>query len=336
MKQSGFLLLASLIIATFSIVSAQARGAELGYYGVESTINDDMTVKTVLTMKFAEPLNSTDFLLDYKAFNLSTQADFDSAECRLSDEGSKSRITCAFSGMSQTKKFLTLTLYTRDGIKVLQNRDNFTADYGISMPANVAFIIIKIPQNSVLSEELANQSYSPDNGKILTDGKLIMVYWEKENVTADDLKFSVSYSIPSAGAGFSNLFVVSIAGIVIISMIAVAIYVRKGDGLGKITAEAMTSILNTDEKKVVDILAKHGGKSGQKIIVRESDFSKAKVSRLVKNLKSRGVIDIEPISGRENRIILKFEKKPESDQKSEKPERIADPVIETQADVEEI
>jgi uncharacterized membrane protein len=321
-------------MATLSIVSFSARGAELSYYGVESTINDDMTVKTILTLKFAQPVNSSEFLLDYRAFNLSTQADFDSAQCSLSDEGSKSRISCNFTGMSESKKLLTLTFFTRDGIKVLQNRGNFTSDYGISMPASVAFIIIKIPKNTVLSEEPANQSYSPNNGKILTDGKLIMVYWEKDNVTADDLKFSVSYSIPSAAAGFSNLFVVSIAGIVIISMIAVAIYVRRGDGLGKITAEVVTSVLNTDEKKVVDILAKHGGKSGQKIIVRESDFSKAKVSRLVKNLKDRGVVDIEPISGRENRIILKFEKKPE--QKPEKPERIADPVIETQADVEEI
>jgi uncharacterized membrane protein len=334
MKQSVFLLLASLFMATFSIVLAQAMGSELSYYGVESSINDDMSIKTVLTIKFAEPVNSSEFLLDYRAFNMSTQADFDSAECRLSDEGSKSRVTCTFTGMTVSKKLLTLTFYTRDGIRVFQNKGNFTTDYGISMPASVAFIIIKIPQNTVLSEEPANQSYSPSNGKILTDGKLIMVYWEKDNVTADDLKFSVSYSIPSAAAGFSNLFVVSIAGIVILSMIAVAIYVRRGEGMEKITAEVVASVLNTDEKKVVDILAKHGGKSGQKIIVRESDFSKAKVSRLVKGLKSRGVVDIEPISGRENRIILRFEKKPE--QKPEKPERIADPVIDTQADVEEI
>ena len=40
--------------------------------------------------------------------------------------------------------------------------------------------------------------------------------------------------------------------------------------------------------------------------MRETDFSKAKVSRLVKNLKERGVVDIEPVSGRENRIILKI------------------------------
>ena len=58
---------------------------------------------------------------------------------------------------------------------------------------------------------------------------------------------------------------------------------------------------------IIDILNKYSGKIGQKVIVRESDFSKAKVSRLVKSLKGRGVLDTEAISGRENRIMLKMD-----------------------------
>ncbi|MCX6815119.1 MAG: hypothetical protein NTY20_05730 [Candidatus Aenigmarchaeota archaeon] len=326
-----------MLIITFSIVSVPAKALELEYYGIESSINDDMTVKTVLTIKFREPVNNSEFMLGYKAFNLTSTSSFDSAKCTLTDEANGSRTACTFSGMTDSKNLLTLTFYTKDGISAFQGKYNFSVNYGISAPINEAFILIKIPRSSSLSEEPANQSYLPSDGKILSDGKYIMVYWQRENLTAtDDMRFSVSYAIPSAGAGFSNLFVVSIAGIVIISMIAVAIYVRRGDSLGKTTAEVVASVLNTDEKKVVDILARHGGRSGQKIIVRESDFSKAKVSRLVKNLKERGIVDIEPISGRENRIILKFEKKPESDQKpDQKPERLVDPVIETQADVEE-
>ena len=65
---------------------------------------------------------------------------------------------------------------------------------------------------------------------------------------------------------------------------------------------------NEDEKKVVDVLKAHNGSVGQKIIVRETGFSKAKVSRLVNSLKERNVIIVEPISGRENRIVLKTTK----------------------------
>ena len=307
-----------LVIAATCMLSVPARGLGLDYYGIESIINDDMTVKTVLTMRFPDPLDSYEFSLPYKAFNLTATANFDSAQCTLSDEGSGSRIACRFIGMTESKNLLTLGLYTTRGMTSFQNRYNFSADYGISAPVKSAFVLIKIPQNSMLSEEVANESYSPKDGAILSDGKRIMVYWERENVTASDgMAFSVSYIIPFMGA-YNNILVVSVAGIVIISMIAVAVYVRRG-GYGAELTDVMTSVLNKDEKKVVDILSRHGGKSGQKVIVRESDFSKAKVSRLVKNLKDRGVVDIEPISGRENRIILKFEKKPESQKLRRKP-----------------
>ena len=332
----NFLIPALMLAITFSIVSAPAMGLQLEYYGIESTINDDMTASTALAIRFAEPVNSSEFMLGYKAYNLTTTSTFDSARCTLADESGRSRIACNLSGITESRNLLTLTFYTKDSIAAFQGKYNFSANYGISSPVNESFILIKIPRSSVLSEEISNQSYIPRDGKILSDGKNIMVYWQRENLTAtDDMRFSVSYAMQAAGAGFSNLFVVSIAGIVILSMTAVAIYVRKGGDIGK-TAEVVASVLNKDEKKVVDIIARHGGKSGQKIIVRESDFSKAKVSRLVKNLKERGVVEIEPISGRENRIILKFEKKPEAVQKPEKAERIADPVIETQADVENV
>ena len=45
----------------------------------------------------------------------------------------------------------------------------------------------------------------------------------------------------------------------------------------------------------------------QKVLVRETDFSKAKVSRLVKSLSERGVLEVEPM-GRTNKIKLKIEK----------------------------
>lgn len=336
-RRNSFLLMSLALAITLPIVSVPAMGLQLEYYGIESSINDDTTVRTVLSIKFPGPVNSTELTLDYAAYNLTVTSSFESAVCTLADESDKSRIACELTGVTESRNLLTLAFYTKDSVKAFQGKYNFSANYGISLPIKEAFILVKIPRSSVLSEEPSNQSYSPRDGKILSDGKNIMVYWQRENLTAmDDMGFSVSYATSAVGAGFNNLFVVSIAGIVIISMIAVAIYVRKGDGIGKITAEVFTSVLNSDEKKVVDILTRHGGKSGQKIIVRESDFSKAKVSRLVKNLKGRGIVDIEPISGRENRIILKFDKRPESDQRPEKPERLVDPVIETQAEVDEI
>ena len=68
----NLLVTAFLIAIAFSIVSAQARVSELEYYGIESSINDDMTVRTVLSIKFKEPVDAAEFMLDYKAYNLTT------------------------------------------------------------------------------------------------------------------------------------------------------------------------------------------------------------------------------------------------------------------------
>ena len=337
MKQSVWavwICLGFLALFLTSVIPASASSMELEYFGVESTINDDMSARTILTIKFSEPVNSSSFILSHTIYNLTASTTADAVECRLADR----RIDCDFTGMTKSKNVLTLAFTTKESFAQSQNEFNFSTGYGISAPAKEAFVMIKIPKNSVLSEEPANQSYSPDDGKILTDGKYIMVYWQRQNVTSQDsLAFSVSYLIPSLQIAYSNMLIIAVAGIVIMSMIGVAVYLRRGYGSGT-SMEVLTSVLNIDEKRVVDILTKHGGKSGQKVIVRESDFSKAKVSRLVKNLKSRGVVEIEPISGRENRIILKFDKR-DSGEKAETVEKTEqkamplqkDPVIETES-----
>jgi uncharacterized membrane protein len=334
MKQSEWALwlcVGFIALSVFSAISASVSGMELEYYGVESAISDDMSARTVLTIKFSEPVNNSSFTLNHRISNLTASTNADAVQCRLAEE---SRIACDFTGMTKAKNILTLAFSTKESFDQSHNEFNFSSDYGISIPAKEAFVMIKIPKNSVLSKEPANQSYFPNDGKILTDGKYIMVYWQRQNVTSQDsLAFSVSYLIPSLQLAYSNMLIIAVAGIVIMSMIGVAVYLRRGYGSGA-SMEVLTSVLNTDEKRVVDILTKHGGKSGQKVIVRESDFSKAKVSRLVKNLKSRGVVEIEPISGRENRIILKFDKR-DSEQKAtkspsgkEQPEKRAEPAAE--------
>lgn len=329
-------LMAAFTLSVFFVSCASAQSTELEYYGIESTINEDLSVKTVIAIRFMQPVEAADFGLRYSISNLSAETNAMSVACNLA-QGS-SRISCRFSGMTKDKNQLTLTFYSNDGFTPYQGKFSFSQDYNIGIPTKDSSVLIKLPKNSALSEEPANASFTPNDGGILSNGKIIMVFWERTDLSASsDMRFSVSYSSNAApvASSNSNLLIIMVSGFVIISMISVAVYVKRGPGGSK--ADVMTSVLNSDEKKVVDILARHGGKSGQKVIVRESDFSKAKVSRLVKNLKERGVVDIEPISGRENRIILKFEKRPEPDRPEpakieQKPVIIQkDPVIETES-----
>jgi len=99
--------------------------------------------------------------------------------------------------------------------------------------------------------------------------------------------------------------------LIIISFILALMFVFR-----KQRVKDLLPVLTNGERKAMEILLREKGEVDQRVIVKETDFSKAKVSRIINDLIDRGLI--EKISrGRKNLIKLKKEiKRPES--KSEK------------------
>ncbi|MBI4020786.1 MAG: hypothetical protein HY369_00935 [Candidatus Aenigmarchaeota archaeon] len=307
MKQSLLLGIVLLLV-----LAAPAR-AQFQYYGIEDTINDDLSVRNVITIKFQEPVPHLDYRLNFAIDNLEAKSTFPSADCAVAEGDT---ISCDFVGMTEELNQLTLSFTTTDVVKEEDGKFLFTVDYGF--PAtDQAFVLIRLPETAILSEDVANNSYFPQDGGILSDGRRIMVFWERQNVSQQNLQFSVSYVLPIL-ADVPGVLIATVAGIVIIVMVGLLVMARK-----KRPAPDMTTVLNPDEKAIVDILQREGGKALQKVLVRDTNFSKAKVSRLIKDMKSRRIVDIEPVSGRENRILFilgKKEKQPEKPAESaEKP-----------------
>ncbi len=301
------LTVSALIVCVLAGTSV-AGAAGLEYYGIEGTIGSDLSVSNKIVLQFSEPVGHLDYTLPYSISNLTYESNFPFAECNAADSLQGSTISCDFTGMSSSRNKLTLMFDTSNMITPRGGVYCFSADYGISVPVDRAFALIRLPENGILSEQVANQSFFPQDGNIASDGRVIMVYWNQENLTHDSsMEYSVLFSMPSSGDGFFSVLVIGIVAIIIAAIIAYVAYLKlvsRGPG----ASEVLGSVLNKDENTIVSILNRHGGKAGQKVLVRESDFSKAKVSRLVKSLRGRGVVDTEPISGRENRVMLKTPK----------------------------
>lgn len=308
MKQ--FILLPVILVLLF-IPSVTAIGLE--YYGIEDSIKGDMSIATSITLKFDNTINHLDYRLGYKIENLTATATFDDINCEtiVLEEGSL--ISCDFSGMTKEKNHMELKFETNEGIEKVGDEYKFAVNYGINLPINRSYVLVKLPENAVLSRETVNMSFYPRDAAILTDGKHIMVAWEGNNLKmGDDLQFMVLYTLPFLDKGLQNVMIISITIIVILAMIIIVLYSRRNKSEMKIVNDKF-SMLNKDEKVIVNILKERDGKAYQKVLVRESNFSKAKVSRLVKSLKERDVIDIEPVSGRENQIVIKKIQKPEEE-----------------------
>ncbi len=305
-------LLLSIFIA-FAALAAPAY-ADLSYHGIEATINDDLSVSTNITLKFSGPENYMEYRTALPVLSFKTSGNFGPVTCDTKKSGGYSIIYCTLSGITAEKNNLHIDIESRGAVNYSYGRYHFVAGFISSLAADKFFSIIKLPESATLAEFPTNKSYSPEDGTTMTDGRKIMVIWDGKNTAADQqLDFRVEYNLPPI-RGAVTRYILTGAGLVIVVIVIVAFfYTRRASKVNK--GRVIASVLNADEKRVVDIIAAGGNSAPQKHIVRESGFSKAKVSRLVKSLGGRGIVKTEPVSGRENRILLAGERK--ADEKKE-------------------
>ena len=298
MKQ---ILFAAFALSIF-IFAQGAVALSLDKYSVETSLGSDLRAKTVLTMQFESPTAHIDYPLSFRAFNLKSENNFGQSDCRIQPRGDVSDISCDFAGMTERKSTVILTFESAEGISSKEDKFQYSVNYYVVFPTKETITTVKLPERSALSGD-ASKAFSPENATITTDGKNIILQWRSANLDiGNNLRFSISYSATQFEDTMGILIIVVIA-IIILAFFATLIHSKK---IKAKSGETVVSVLNTDEKIIFDIIKKYEGKVGQKILVRESNFSKAKVSRLIKEMKGRGMVDIEPISGRENRIIMKL------------------------------
>ena len=301
------------VLFSMLILSGNALALGLEYYGVEVTINDDFSVHNMIVLKFDTPVNHLDYSLDFEVENLEYESDFEFSDCTVEKSNVGSTISCDFIGMTAEKNKLELEFDTRDVIKEADDNYRFIVNYGIELPVESTFVLIRLPENNILAGT-ANESYFPTSGGTLTDGRRIMVFWEEEGLeTGENLQFSILFTRPAMNTEVFGFLIYAVAALIVVMIvIGIAYFRRRGSKVA-----VVKSVLNKDEKKVIDILNDRKGEAGQKVIVRETDFSKAKVSRIVKSLKERGVVDTEAISGRENKVKLVLGERPKAAGKSD-------------------
>ncbi|MEM5815366.1 MAG: winged helix-turn-helix transcriptional regulator [Candidatus Aenigmatarchaeota archaeon] len=170
--------------------------------------------------------------------------------------------------------------------------------------------LIILPLGMILVNE--SGSIFPQNYKMLTNGRNIIVYWEFMNVsTYQPLFFKVTY-MPAVSEGseilkFLKSFYVSIIiGLFFIILLFYELFKSKRVVIKKVKVvpeKIVLEVLDSDEKKIYEIVQKEG-KIKQNKLVELTGFSKARVSRVVKKLREKKLINLERI-GKTNLISLK-------------------------------
>jgi len=292
------------ILLFLILLSVPCFSKELYQYGVTAEIFENNTVNYKLTLIFVNNTDQTFIFPLSSSVNVKVES---VANCNVQQGTLETNILCNLKASNRT---VIVISYSSD--QKISKKDNyflFQDSFKINSDTDTVSFLIKLPEGTGLKEPIENSS-SPSGALIGSDGRRTIINWIE-----NDLKKGVTFDVSIAYEKIGEV-VISEFPIQIISVIALVIIV--GFALfyqfywRNRNVNLIIPILKKDEKKIFDVIMKHGSGVNQKIIVNDSGYSKAKVSKVLKSLEERGILRLERI-GRKNKVHIEknFEKKPQ-------------------------
>ncbi|MFB6088796.1 MAG: helix-turn-helix transcriptional regulator [Candidatus Aenigmatarchaeota archaeon] len=295
------LLIGIIFISVFlstNVVSAQS----LSYMETNVDVNwESLTFNTNII--FNEMPERFSYPIFYDIEEFKSSANFNNFQCKVEEKKWGNEIICDLSSVEGRGKTLKWSYKTESVLSDVENKK--MADFEIKIPFETEKAVFRttLSEGLILTKENETSSlvpYTPRNGTKGSNGRQIYVYWVKENLPkGEDFGISLIYeTVGPTNNGTDNTFLILLIGSVLAVFILI-FFILKGEKKG-----VELSVLKEDEREAYEIIKKYGGECKQKRIVSETEYSKAKVSRMIKNLKERGLVEVERI-GRSNRVKTK-------------------------------
>ncbi len=173
----------------------------------------------------------------------------------------------------------------------------FTYNYAIREPTKHFTLVLYLPEGyALLKSNRSTRAYYPENGVIGSDGRHVTITWDIPSPRmGETLTFSALYEYVGAQRATSYMEYMLYVGILVLLGV-IALFLRR-------KSEAVMDVLTEDERIIVNFLKERGKPVKQRDIVKATNFSKAKVSRLLAELEERGIVKRERV-GRINRVTL--------------------------------
>jgi len=170
----------------------------------------------------------------------------------------------------------------------------------ISFPDNFDNVIVRL--NLEKGFIIDNQDAYPTNYLLETDGQAISLVWNFENITKDS---SLAFFVSIKNTNSNSVWIIILGIIIVLVLILVAWFFYSRKGKVKSSSSKFEQHLLESEKKVISELKKADrNELWQKQLQLATGFSKAKLSRVIRNLESRDLIKKIPM-GNTNKICLK-------------------------------
>ena len=271
--------------------------AQVAYYGIDVILAEDGTSEVKLTITFRESVKIFNTTVIGRVSNFTATSNAGPVYCDVNVKGATD-IGCSL-GLTKDQRTVIFSFKTPDFVKQLDDKFFFSNDFSIDGNSDRVFASIRLPAGMAIVPDI-KLPFS-DNVDILSEGNIIV--WSLSNFEdGREINLEALYErlpIPF----FAQLGQLGIRNVVIIAIFIGGVlaflfirYVRQSEKL-------VLSVLDEFERKVVDIIAANQGEVNQRKVVQETNLSKAKVSRVVKSLAERGLIEVQRL-GRTNKLRL--------------------------------
>ncbi|MEM5875168.1 MAG: winged helix-turn-helix transcriptional regulator [Candidatus Aenigmatarchaeota archaeon] len=267
--------------------------AQIEYLGIESTIKEDYVESEIVAL--------APEYLEFRVYGLVLNYS-SNIDCRF--EGN------VFKCYNEAKDPINLRIRFGNIVSKGLNKNIFIQQFELKQSVESVSAIVTLPIGMILSSE---ESIFPSNYRTLSNGRNIIVYWELRNISnLQPLSFKVEYMPAVIEDNFILKFLKSFYVVIIIALFFVILLIYELIKTKRIVVKKVVKVpiekvvlevLDPDEKKIYEILQKEG-KIKQNKLVELTGFSKAKVSRVVKKLKDKKLVNLERM-GKTNLISLK-------------------------------
>lgn len=286
------------LIIGLLLLSGVVRGASISYYRREAEVGLDGT-GVEDTVIFNEAPGTLEIPFFFNVKNFDSRSTLSEHSCEVSDKQYGSLIACNLPQDESGR--LSLEFDTNELVRDTSKHYYFEDDLDVPLDTEKVIYNVRLSEGLVLIDEDLNtpfQRFSPSYGKQSSDGRRIYVIWSQENVSeGEGVRPQVSFERSRENGGMGGGYVVVIGILLILGFLAFAALSGGKDN------DKMPEALKKDEREILKIVKDSGGEIKQKRIVDAVDFSKAKVSRMVQDLKERGLLETEKV-GRTNRVRL--------------------------------
>ncbi|MFH1473275.1 MAG: hypothetical protein ABIE55_00080 [Candidatus Aenigmatarchaeota archaeon] len=225
--------------------------------------------------------------------------------CKIVKKVLETHITC---DMKAAKRTDIVVIYSSD--ENVKKRDSyflFADSFKLAEDIKILNVLVKLPEATGLKEPIES-SFTPSDALKGGDGRRLILNWLRNDLKAEET-FDISIAFEATGSIIPSEFPMEyLIVVIVISFSAFVLFYKfyyKNKGI-----KMILPVLKDDEKIIFNSIMKNGSGVNQKVVVRDSGYSKAKVSKVLKSLSERGLIKLERI-GRSNKVHIEknFEKK---------------------------